>query len=152
MKRIATSVALVSIAGAVLASGGALKVLGGRYEVQSQCTTLGPNGYEPCGADTRDYFELSWNSEHLASFEVYSVQTNGHQCAVSGIAELQGDSLVYLDKASPDPGQGIKIQVNGNSITFSYLKPISARQLPPYCGTRAYLERIRFPLESRVHQ
>ena len=150
MKRFATSIALVIVAWAAFASGGPLRELGGRYEVQSQCTTLGPNGYEPCGPETHDYFELTWTSDHSASFEVYSVQTNGHQCTVSGAAELRGDSLVYLDKASPDQGQGLKIQVNGGSITFAYLKPIPSHQRPPYCGTRAFLENIKFPLEARV--
>jgi len=151
MKRFSTSAALVFVTSAVFASGNPLKELGGRYEVQSQCTTLGPNGYEPCGADTRDYFQLTWKSDRLASFEVYSVQTNGHQCAISGTAELQGDVLVYLDKSSSDQGQGIKIRVTAGSITFSYLKSIPKHQRPPYCGTRAYLENIKFPLEAKVH-
>ena len=153
MNRSATTVALALAlaACAVVGADSPLKALGGRYEVQSRCTTLGPNGYEPCGADTRDFFELAWKSDHSASFEVYSAQTNGHQCAVSGVAELQGDVLVYLDKSSPDQGQGIKIQVAAGTITFSYLKPVPSHQLPPYCGTRAYLKNIEFPLEARVH-
>jgi hypothetical protein len=150
MKRSATVAALILSSSAIGASENSLRQISGRYEVPSQCSVVGPNGYEPCGPDNHDYLELNWISDRSASFELFSVQVNAHQCAVSGVAELKGDSLVFVDKYSLDPGQGIRIQLIGETIVLSYLKPVPPRQFPPYCGTRAYLENVKFPTQSRI--
>jgi hypothetical protein len=68
---------------------------------------------------------------------------------VSGIARLEGDSLVYVDTDSRDPGQGMRIHLGPAEITFSYLKDVSS-SLRPYCGARAYLSRITFPVSVRT--
>jgi hypothetical protein len=122
----------------------------GTYEVPAQCTQMGLNGeQEPCGPQISDRLVIRRLSELSASFDLYSTQINGHQCAVSGIAQLDGDSLVYVDTANPDPGQGIRIHLGPSEITFSYLKDVSS-SLRPYCGARAYLSRITFPVSART--
>ena len=150
MKPIAIAgwLALVSTASA---ADNPLKQVAGRYEVQSQCSVLGDNGYEPCGSEMRDSFVLTWTSDTSASFDLYSVQVNGHQCALSGVAELQGGSLVYVDPKAPGRGQGITIQLVAGEIRFAYLPSEPAHDFR-YCGTRASLSRIAFPLASRVHE
>jgi hypothetical protein len=122
----------------------------GTYEVPAQCTQMGANGeQEPCGPQVLDRLVIKKLSQLSASFDLYSVQVNGHQCEVSGIARLEGDSLVYIDTDSPDPGQGMRIHLGPAEITFSYLKDVSS-SLRPYCGARAYLSRITFPVSVRT--
>jgi hypothetical protein len=136
---------------AVASSGTSLRQVSGRYEVQSKCSTLGANGYEPCGPEVRDWLVLTWTSSTSASFDVYSVQVNGHQCSLSGEAELKGDSLVFVDPKAPTGDQGITISLVGSTIKFAYLPSEPSHQFR-YCGSRATLNRVAFPLEGRMHE
>jgi hypothetical protein len=151
MKRTAIAVCFAIASPTGSASDGSITRLSGRYEVQSHCSTLGPNGYEPCVPEVRDSLDLNWTSDTSATFDLYSVQANGHQCAVSGVASLRGDSLVFVDPKSPNQDQGVAIRLVAGVIRISYLTPQPSRDFR-YCGTRATLNGIAFPIESRVHE
>jgi hypothetical protein len=123
----------------------------GTYEVPSECTTINSKGeHESCGSHVMDRLRIQRLSERTAKFDLYSVQINGHQCEASGIADLKGESLIYLDPDSQDqnPGQGLRIQITSSALVLDYLRPVSMR--PPFCGMRAYASRLRFPLSAKI--
>jgi hypothetical protein len=139
---------LVAFVFAGCASTDVLSRIEGQYSTPSECTTLNSRGeHGPCGSDVRDTLRITRISPQSASFELASVQINAHQCEAEGVAELRGDSLIYIDPHASEPGQGLRIQITATELKLSYLKPITGRQ--PFCGTRAYIDRVSFPLSSR---
>ena len=86
------SAVLVMWAVSVLAADGLLQQIEGAYEIPSQCTAVTAKGHEPCGPHVHDRLQITKVSDCEASVKLYSVQINGYQCEVAGVAELQGDS------------------------------------------------------------
>lgn len=151
MRQLALALLVVAAMPSQALSDDLLRRIEGTYEVPSECTTISATGqHEPCGSHVVDRLSIRRLSEKAAEFNLYSVQINGHQCEASGIAELKGDSLTYLDPDSQnqDPGQGLRIQITSLALVLDYLKPVRMR--PPFCGTRAYVSRLRFPLSAKI--
>src|SRR5262245_48326910 len=150
MRSSATLALLLTCAANALAAADLLQRIEGTYEIPSQCTTVSSKGDESCGPNIRDRLRITRVSDRAASFDLYSVQINGHQCEVSGVAELQGDSLVYLDPEAREPGQGLRIKLTSSALVLSYLKPLTGPGAPPFCGTRASVNRLSFPLRAKA--
>lgn len=73
---------------------------------------------------------------------------NGHQCAIRGIAKLEGDALVYRP-AERIEGFGpceLGVSVKDGKLAFSD-KDGECRRY--YCGARGGFDGIAFPLTSR---
>jgi hypothetical protein len=151
MRRLVLALLVLAALPSRALSDDVLRRIEGRYEMPSECTTLNAKGeHEPCGSHVVDRLTIRRLSEKTAEFDLYSVQINGHQCEVSGVAELKGDSLTYRDPDSEkeDSGQGLRIQITSSALVLSYLKPV--RMSPPFCGTRAYVSRLRFPFSAKT--
>ena len=150
MRQLALALLVVAAMPSQALSDDLLRRIEGTYEIPSECTTINTTGHEPCGSHVKDRLSIRRLSERTAEFDLYSVQINGHQCNVSGIAQLKGDSLTYVDPESQnqDPGQGLRIQITSLALVLDYLKPVRIR--PPFCGMRAYVSRLRFPLSAKI--
>ena len=128
-----------------------LRRIDGTYEMPSECTTLNAKGeHEPCGPEVRDRLTIRRLSDKTAEVELFSVQINGHTCEVSGISQLQGDSLFYLEPniQKESPGQGLRIRITSSDLVLDTIEPLANRD--PFCGTRAYVSRLKFPFSARV--
>jgi uncharacterized protein YecT (DUF1311 family) len=81
--------------------------------------------------------------------DIYSLQTNGHECSVAGVAELKGDKLVLVenDKSSRDFGNGFSVELIDKTLTIKYLED-PGLGFPPFCGARARLDRLKFRTEG----
>jgi len=152
MSPFATLASLALWAANALAVEDLLQQIDGTYETPSQCTTVTSEGHEPCSPKLRDRLRITRVDERTASFELYSVQINGHQCEIDGVAELQDDSLIYLDPDTKDPGQGLRIKITSSALVLSYLKPLTGPGQPPFCGMRARVDRLSFPRRARTEQ
>jgi hypothetical protein len=105
----------------------------------------------PCNPPSRDCMMIKGIDDTHVKFDVYSVQENGTQCEVSGVAERHGRMLTYIEQGPllPDHGKGITIHFAHGRITFKYhSEPIPAEQ-PPFCGARARLDLVEFRLKDR---
>jgi hypothetical protein len=131
-----------------LAAEDVISRIEGRYESHNEyCSYMEePGTLVPCDAGPTDSLLIERISATRARFHVYSVQVNGHQCEIEGVADLVGNELIYRDPDTTTPGQGMRIHFTGAEITFSYLKPVTGLG---YCGARAFLERITFPKSSK---
>ena len=128
-----------------------LRRIEGTYEMPSECTVINEKGlHERCGPGTRDRLSIRKLSEKTAQVALYSVQINGHQCEISAIAELVGDSLVYLEPRIQEeqPGQGLRIEITKTALVLGYLKPLTHGD--PFCGTRAYVSRLKFAQSTKL--
>jgi hypothetical protein len=70
---------------------------------------------------------------------------------ISGIAELKGDKLVYVEKDTTLPqysGQGFTVVLSGKILKIQYLAD-PGLGIPPFCGARARLDRLVFPIEKK---
>jgi hypothetical protein len=134
----------------LLAAEDLLSRLEGVYEVHNDhCTEMGEGGKQVvCDPGPTDRLVIKRLSATRAHFHVTSTQVNLHGCEVEGVADLVRGDLVYVALNARTPGQGIRIHLSGTEITFSYLKRVN-ELTKEFCGTRAYLENIRFPKSSK---
>jgi hypothetical protein len=102
----------------------------------------------PCDPVPEDCLSIKKIDKDHAQISVYSVQTNGHNCGVSGIAERVGDKLVYTEQGELEHGQQFAIILSGQTLTFKYLAT-PGTMIPPFCGARASLERVEFSLNKK---
>ena len=105
---------------------------------------------KPCPRSARDCLKIEKVSDTRARVEVHSAQHNGHTCTVNGTASLDGDALVLMDEDSSDnpaDREGVRAMLGGRTVTFDNVN--SKGQPAPFCGFRANLENIDFPLSAR---
>src|ERR1700722_12681741 len=77
----------------------AIRRMEGWYIVPSKyCSLLEEGSLKPCDPTEKDTLSIERIDDLHAQVELYSVQTNGHECEVSGVADRVGDKLVYTEK------------------------------------------------------
>ena len=115
------------------------------------CSELEGTALKPCDPPVDDWMQIKPIDDTHAQIDIYSLQTNGHECGVSGIAELKGDKLVYVEKDTTLPqylGQGFTVALSGQILKIQYLAD-PGLGIPPFCGARARLDRLVFPIERK---
>ena len=131
----------------------AAATLEGQYTARNvECSSPEGRNQVPCDPATEDCLLLKRVDPRHLKFHVYSVQRNGTQCEVEGVAARRGDSWIYreTDRSTSDFGKGFSMAVRNGRLVFKYLQePDPAQHLPPFCGAQAQIDRIEFALASR---
>jgi hypothetical protein len=115
------------------------------------CSELEGAALKPCDPPVEDWMQIKPIDDTHAQIDIYSLQTNGHECGVSGIAELKGDKLVFVEKDTTLPqylGQGFTVVLSGKILKIQYLAD-PGLGIPPFCGARARLDRLEFRIEKK---
>jgi hypothetical protein len=124
--------------------------LNGYYEVPSaDCTVSDGDEQTPCSAQFKDCLLISKIDDSHANFAVASTQINLNSCGVEGVAVLEGNKLSYQSQDRDDDevfGKKFYMFVKGGYITFKYAPGAESGIRAPYCGQRARLDWIKFPL------
>lgn len=83
------------------------------------------------------------------SVELYlsAFEDNGSTCYISGVAEIVGKDLVYLDPNFIDGKRGIRIEFGGELIRFRYF-PDPNRLT---CGEKFDFEKLIFPVSTKLN-
>jgi hypothetical protein len=116
------------------------------------CSELDGTDLKPCDPPVEDWMQIKPIDATHAQIDIYSLQTNGHECSVSGIAELKGDKLVFVEKDATLPqylGQGFTVALNGKTLKIQYLAD-PGLGIPPFCGARARLDRLEFSTAKKI--
>jgi hypothetical protein len=116
------------------------------------CSELEGTALKPCDPPVEDWMQIKPIDETHAQIDIYSLQTNGHECGVSGIAELKGDKLVFVEKDTTLPqylGQGFAVVLSGRTLKIHYLAD-PGLGIPSFCGARARLDRLEFSTEKKL--
>ena len=71
---------------------------------------------------------------------------NGHQCAVHGIANVEGDALVYRTRRYNDQMCVLKLRRTGDRVVFGDKNSACHDE---FCGMRGMFDGQGFPLSSR---
>jgi hypothetical protein len=90
-----------------------------------------------------DVLEIVKVSRSTAYFRTYLSFFNGHECSLSGVAQVAGQSLVYAD---PKIQCELRLDVANGKITFAD-KDGACRQWN--CGMRGMFNGEKFKLSSR---
>jgi len=125
----------------------------GRYETPAQsCSEMGEDGRQvPCSArGIPDCLLIRRIDDKQAYVEVRSFQINGHGCYAKGLATLRGGGLVHVaTDEEGDKGKGFRIRLANHSLKIEYLED-PGFDFPPFCGARARLDRLIFPLTVKA--
>ena len=142
----------IAVFGVTLAGASSSKLidsLDGYYEVPSaNCTESDGDEQAPCSEHQKDCLLISKIDDSHANFAVASTQINLNSCGVEGVAVLEGNKLSYESQDRNDDmfGKKFYIFVKGGYITFKYAPGAETEAQAPYCGERARLDWIKFPL------
>ena len=124
--------------------------LDGYYEVPSaNCTESNGDDQTSCSEHQKDCLLISKVDDSHADFAVVSTQINLNTCDVAGVAVLEGNKLSYQSQDRDDDndfGKKFYMLVKGGYITFKYAPGTESGIRAPYCGQRARLDWIKFPL------
>lgn len=124
--------------------------LDGYYEVPSaNCTVSEGDEQIPCSERSKDCLLISKIDDSHANFTIASTQINLNSCDVEGVAVLEGNKLSYQSQDRDDDfdfGKKFYMLVKGGYITFKYAPGAESGIRAPYCGQRARLDWIKFPL------
>lgn len=133
---------------------GLVERLQGYYSAPSRiCASSGQGSSKGCQMSDTDCMRIRKIDDGHAKFYVYSVQENGAQCEVEGVAESKGDVLLYKDTDADDSefGKGFTIAITKGKITFKYLSEPDPRvHQPPFCGAQASMDRVAFSLQGKL--
>lgn len=124
-----------------------IKRMEGYYLVPSQyCSELDGSALKPCDPVPHDCLLIRKIDDSHAQVNVYSVQTNGHQCEAAGIAQRVGDKLLFTEQGIVGHGSQFEIAIVGKSIKLRY--PVDpGLGIPAFCGARGRIDRLEFPLK-----
>lgn len=135
-----------------VSDSGFIKDVEGYYASLARfCSTREGQELVPCNPPRRDCMLIKGIDDTHVKFYVYSVQENGTQCEVLGIAERHGRMLTYIeqDPLDADHGKGIAIHFSRGIITFKYRSELRPAVQPPFCAARARLDLVEFRLKDR---
>jgi hypothetical protein len=116
------------------------------------CSELDGTALKPCDPPVEDWMQIKPIDATHAQIDIYSLQTNGHECSVSGVAELKAGKLVFVEKETKLPqywGQGFTVELIGKTLKIKYLAD-PGLGIPPFCGARARLDRLEFDIEKKL--
>jgi hypothetical protein len=119
-------------------------------EPAKTCSVLQGRVLKPCNPPRSDCLLIKRIDDSHAWISFRSMQTNGHSCAVSGLANFRNGKFTYTerDSDSPDLGRGISIRRLGHLLKLSYLVR-SGMSLTAFCGMRASVENVEFQDEQK---
>jgi len=125
----------------------------GYYTSTGHCWTYdGPgNSPLPCGSLPDTCMIIKRIDASHAALSIESVQGNGHDCGTSGVADLRGKELIYVqtNKHDADDGNGITIDLNGPELKLDYIRGALGRSEQPFCAINANLQGIAFKKSDR---
>jgi hypothetical protein len=135
------------------ADGDKLSALEGYYSSSGHCTqALGGQPAEPCGVDSDSCLLLKKLDATHAQIDIESFQGNGHECGLSGIAELHGSRLVYVQKGrhNEDDGRGIAIDTSRKTWNIEYLDDAQPHLNNAFCAINADLQMLTFDSDNKL--
>jgi hypothetical protein len=136
-------------------SGNFLSAIEGYYTSRGHCWTRNADGsVESCdgGPDGDSCLLIKRIDATHAELRIESFQANGHECGISGVAELNGGKLVYVQghEGDDDDGRGLTIDAGASKLTIKYLKGEQVRLNNPFCAINANLESVEFDKSTQV--
>lgn len=136
------------------AKGDPLSELEGYYTSRGHCWAKNGDGsVERCddGADGDSCLQIRRIDPTHAELSIESSQANGHECGVSGVAELRGDKLVYVQghAGNDDDGRGLSVDTSGPELTIKYMDEQEQHFTSPFCAINASLELVAFDKKTR---
>jgi hypothetical protein len=134
----------LTLAGAAMSAKPlAIDEVAGVYKHRFQNGDTGGGKYE-----SEDILEIVKVSERTAYVRLHLEFFNGHQCGISGVAEVSGAALVYKSKAQFDEYNGkrcvLTITPQGGAVTVS-----DAYSCKSHCGARGAIEGTAFKLSAK---
>lgn len=131
-----------------------MKQLAGWYSAPAlSCSMFNEkNKLVPCDPPQFECLHIERINATEARVKMSSVQTNAHNCEVSGIAKLTNGELrivdpPYFEGFGVEKGQGARIRVTKNELVFDLLK--EPRSTDPFCGSRASIRGVTFERKTR---
>lgn len=129
-----------------------LDVVQGYYSAPARyCTELSGDRLVPCASGNRDCMLIKRVDQSHVQLRIYSVQANGHQCGVSGIAAVRDGQIEYVGgvQDGPDRGKHVIIAMEGGRLTIHYRKDDDSVSRAPVCANEARLDLLQFSIDSK---
>jgi hypothetical protein len=114
-----------------------------RHQIAMYDTALPPADQHVA---VEDVMEIVAQPGGRAYIRLHLVFDNGHLCGLHGIAEPEGDALVYRPRDNVEGPCALSLRKAGGRIVFQ--DPEDACRTD-YCGMRGRLEGASFPLSGR---
>jgi hypothetical protein len=125
---------------------GLISRIEGYYSAPARlCTVPEGNQLVPCDPPVNDCMQVKKIDDSHARIHVSSVQENGSECGIDGVAELHGKSLRFIGK---DSGYEVDVVFEHGKITFKYVPELTA-PVRPFCGAQGRLDWVSFELKDR---
>src|ERR1700722_17463248 len=127
--------------------GDFLSAIEGYYVSGGHCWARNANGsVEPCGngpAGDSCLLIKKIDATH-AEMQIESFQGNGHECGVSGIAEVSGGKLIYVQghQGDQDDGRGLAVEAGPSKLTIQYLRDEKGGN-NPFCAVKSRRRSFR---------
>jgi hypothetical protein len=101
--------------------------------------------------DAENILEIVKHSPNTAYIRFRLLFTNGHSCSAFGIAEAEGDALIYRADETVALGKicTIRFEPKDGKITLSHLDGPEDRCRRFYCGANGTIEGATFPQVSK---
>jgi hypothetical protein len=109
------------------------------------CTVREGDQLVPCGPPMDDCMQIKKVDDTHAKIYVSSVQENGSECGIDGIAELHGKTLRFIGK---DKGYGVDVVFADDRISFEYVPELTS-PVRPFCGAQGRLDWVKFNLKDK---
>lgn len=109
------------------------------------CTASDGDQLLPCDPPMDDCMQIKKIDDSHARIYVASVQENGSECGIDGVAELHGKTLRYIGK---DKGYGVEVVFADGRISFKYVPELTS-SVRPFCGAQGSLDGVRFNLKDK---
>lgn len=132
-----------------------LKRVEGYYTAPARfCSDVEGDKLVSCEGEVQDCMEIKEISMRKAEINIWSTQTNGAECAVSGVASLEGRNLVYMAsdlevKVGETPGVGFSIDLSQPILRIKYINSEKKSWGAPFCGLQARLDRLEFDQKEK---
>ena len=137
----------VSTAAAPVPAEFDLRAVEGVYELAAQrCVLLHDKQREACDAGIKDRMVIQRIDAHNARVIVHSRQENMHECHVDGVAETVDGRLRLC--LSDEPGTCLTLSHNDDRLKLAV--KVEGHAYVPFCGSRATLDGLVFPLAARL--
>ena len=98
---------------------------------------------------SENIFEIMKVAPNAAYINYSLIFFNGHTCDLQGIAEVEGDKLIFRDP-SEDTSCVLSIEVKGKQLVTDDISPLNANgSCKYYCGMRGGFSNITFDIAAK---
>jgi hypothetical protein len=154
MLKAARVIVLIGLSSLLVAAkqGNFLDEIEGHYEVPAtSCSMYKGDKLVECDPIPNDCLAITKVDESHASIAIGSIQANGHSCSIRGIAEMVGRTLQYfpVNRDGSKKPNGIEIYLERRKLLFRQI-PEGSGTPGMFCGTRANIESIEFPIGEKT--